>query len=300
MRVVHTAHQVRGQIYLPLVNWLLLAVTVAAVWGFGSSSGLAGAYGVAISILMAITTVLASLVALRWGWSPVFVYAAAAAFLIADLAFVAATSTKLGDGGWMPIVLMLAIVFVMFTWRKGRRLLQVAREEQRMSVTSFHERLGKEPPMRVPGTALFLSTTMRTIPRILVRHLNLNHSLHEKVFVVSVLTDDTPQVDYEDRFSIIEIAPGIERIVLRFGFMETPDVPWALIAATAAGRCPDIDPSEVTYFVGRETVIPAPGGGMAPWRERIFAFMSRNAQLSSTYFALPPSQVIEIGIPLEI
>ena len=169
-----------------------------------------------------------------------------------------------------------------------------------MSVESFLERLEKDPPVRVPGSAMFLSTAMRTIPRILVRHLNLNHSLHEKVFVVSVQTDETPRVDYRDRFNITEIAPGIQRIVLRFGFMETPDVPWALIAATAAGRCPDIDPSEVTYFIGRETVIPVEGGGMAPWRERLFAFMSRNAQLSSTYFALPPSQVIEVGIPLEI
>ncbi|MGV8840157.1 MAG: potassium transporter Kup [Bauldia sp.] len=301
MRIIHTAGEMRGQIYVPLVNWLLLAATLAAVWGFGTSSALAGAYGVAISALMAITTILASLVALRWGYPKVVVYAVAATILLVDVSFAVATFTKIAVGGWFPIVGAVGIVLLTLTWRTGRRLLQVARDEQRMPTAEFVAKLAEKGAIvRVPGTAMFLSTATATIPRILIRHLKLNHSLHEEVFVVSVITVETPRVDYESRIEIEDVTPGIRRITLRFGFMETPDVPWALIAATAAGRCPELDPSEVTYFVGRETVVPTPGGGMAPWRERLFSFMSRNAQMSAAHFHLPLAQVIEVGIPLEI
>ncbi|MCC6735927.1 MAG: KUP/HAK/KT family potassium transporter [Bauldia sp.] len=301
MRIVHTAGEMRGQIYVPFVNWLLLAATLAAVWGFGTSSALAGAYGVAISALMAITTILASLVALRWGYPKAVVYAIAAAILFVDLSFAIATFTKIAVGGWFPIVGAVGIVLLMLTWRTGRRLLQVARDKQRMPTADFVAKLAEKGGIvRVPGTALFLSTATAAIPRILIRHLKLNHSLHEEVFVVSVTTVETPRVDYDSRIAVEEVSPGIRRITLRFGFMETPDVPWALIAATAAGRCPELDPGEVTYFVGRETVVPTPGGGMAPWRERLFSFMSRNAQMSAAHFHLPLAQVIEVGIPLEI
>jgi KUP system potassium uptake protein len=170
-----------------------------------------------------------------------------------------------------------------------------------MSVADFVELLRTDPPHRIPGVALFLTRSTSAMPRIMVHHLKHNRVLHDEVFLVSVVTAEVPRVQRLHRAEYSDVAPGIHRVVLHFGFMEQPDVPWGLIVAASAKQCPDIDPGEVTYYVGRETVIPsAARPGMQIWREKLYAFFSRNAELSAAYFGLPLGQVIEVGIPIEI
>jgi KUP system potassium uptake protein len=302
MHIVHTAHEEKGQIYVPLVNWALAAATLGAVIGFGSSAALAGAYGLAVSLDMTITTLLAAVVAVRWGWRLPTVLAVAVIFFVIDLTFFAANTTKLFEGGWFPLLVAVSVAFLMLTWRKGQKLIETARGPMRMPVAKFLEQLEADPPVRVPGTAMFLTVSTGDVPQILIHHLRHNRVLHERVFLLSVVFMDVPRVGYEERAEVIPIADGINRLILRFGFMETPDIPWAIIVGVMSGKChADIDPGEVTYYVGRLTVIPTKRlRGMAVWREALYAFMNRNAELSATYFSIPPSQVVEIGIELEI
>jgi KUP system potassium uptake protein len=301
MRIVQTSSRERGQVYVPFMNWALGLLTLGTVIGFGSSEALAGAYGLAVSLLMVITTVLTALVARRWGWRRRTVYSVVAFFLVIDLCFLAANLVKIEQGGWFPLLVALAITFVMLTWWRGQQLVERARTSLRISTEEFAERLRTDPPHRIPGAALFLSRSTSAIPRILVHHLKHNRVLHEEVFLVAVVVAEVPRVPREHRADYSEVAEGIHRIILHFGFMEQPDVPWGLILAASARQCPDIDPGEVTYYVGRETVIPsAIRPGMAVWRETLYAFLGRNAELSAAYFALPLDQVLEIGIPIEI
>ncbi|HEX2136695.1 MAG TPA: KUP/HAK/KT family potassium transporter, partial [Microvirga sp.] len=302
MRIVQTAGDERGQIYVPFVNWLLAVVTVAAVIGFGSSSALAGAYGLAVSLLMVITTILAAVVALGWGWGRRTVYAVAAFFLVIDLAFLAANSLKLLDGGWFPLLLAVAIAVLMLTWRKGRQLVEAAHAPLRLCEADFLARLkAASPPVRVSGTAVFLTAATSGIPRTLVHHLQHNRVLHERVYLVSVVATNDPRVPYHERTEVTALGCGIRRLILRFGFMETPDVPWGMGVAKMRGECSDLDLGDVTYYLGRETVIATPRRpGMALWREIVFAVINQNAQLSAAYFHIPASQVIEIGIEIEI
>ena len=301
MRIVQTSRHERGQVYVPFVNWGLGLLTVGTVAAFRSSDALAGAYGLAVSLLMVITTVLTALVARRWGWRRRTVYSLVAFFLVIDFGFLAANLVKIEHGGWFPLLVASGITFIMLTWWRGQQLAEQARGPWRMSAASFEALLQANPPHRVPGTAVFLTRSTSNIPRILVHHLKHNRVLHERVFLVSVVTAEVPRVPQKHRAEHSDVASGIYRIVLRFGFMEQPDVPWGLILASSARQCPEIDPSEVTYYVGRETVIPsAARPGMAVWREALYAFLSRNAELSAAYFGLPLDQVVEVGIPIEI
>ena len=301
MRIVHTASHERGQIYVPLVNWSLAALTLGAVLGFGSSSKLAGAYGLAVSLDMAITTFLATFVALHWGYRPVAVYALNGSLLLVDLVFLAANTTKLFEGGWFPLLLATATAFVMLTWRKGGQLLEAARTHLRMPVSEFLDRLRAEPPIRIPGTAVFMTTSPTWVPRSLLHHLKHNRVLHERVFLVSVVVTDAPYVSERERAEVVPVGEGIERLILRFGFTEPLNVPTELMAAALRKQVPDIDPDEVTYYVGRQSIIPSGRRpGMAVWREMLYALLNRNAELSADYFCIPAAQTIEIGIPIEI
>jgi KUP system potassium uptake protein len=301
MHIVQTSRHERGQVYVPFVNWGLGLLTLGTAVGFGSSGALAGAYGLAVSLLMIITTVLTGLVARRWGWRRRAVYAPVAFFLMIDLGFLAANLIKIEQGGWFPLLVAVSVTFVMLTWRRGQQLTEHARGPLRVPAASFPKLLQADPPHRIPGMAVFLTRSTSDIPRILVHHLKHNRVLHEQVFLVSVVTADVPRVSPRSRAEHSHVAQGIYRIILRFGFMEQPDVPWGLILASSARQCPDIDPSEAIYYVGRETVIPsAARPGMAVWREMLYAFLSRNAELSAAYFRLPLGRVVEIGIPIEI
>jgi KUP system potassium uptake protein len=301
MEVIHTASGEIGQIYIPTVNWLLALGTLTATIAFGSSDALAGAYGIAVSLLMAITTLLATFVALHWKHSPFIVYAVNGAFLVLDLAFFASTSTKIYDGGWFPLALSFVIAFLMLTWRKGEEVLDEVRLQVRQKPEQLLEEIKKNPPFRLPGTAVVLGRMAKGVPLALSQNLRHNRVLHERVYLVAVVTAETPRVVEEKRIEAIPIAEGLTRVVMRFGFMEQPDVPQGLAIGAAHGQIVEADLKNVSYYTGHETIIPSARMlGMSVWRETLFAFMHHNAQRPGAYFNIPSSQIVEIGIELEI
>jgi KUP system potassium uptake protein len=299
VNIRHTASH-RGQIYVPIVNWTLAAATLGAVVAFGSSDGLAGAYGIAVSLLMAITTFLAALVAIQWGFNPLLVIAVNGCFLIIDLIFFSANSLKLFDGGWFPLLLAGSIAFVMLTWRRGQRLTERARQAMRESEKEFVAHMYKEPPVRLPGTAAFLTSSTAGVPLPLTHHLKHIYALHERVLLVTVLTSEEPHVSEEARVELHELSAGVTRVILHVGFAEMPSVPDGVRYAQEQAELSCGDLSEVSYYIGRETVIPTTLPGMWMWREAIYAFMQRNAERSAAYFCIPAAQVVEIGIEIEI
>ncbi len=301
MRVIHTSSHERGQIYVPLVNWSLAALTLGAVLFFGSSSRLAGAYGLAVSLVMVITTVLATFVALHWGHRPILVYLLNGFLLLVDLAFFAANTTKLLDGGWFPLLIGMVVTVLMLTWRKGQQLVQGARAHLRMPVNEFLHRLQTDPPIRIPGTAVVLSASTTGIPGTLLHHLKHNRVLHERVFLVSVVVADEPIAADDQRTKLVPVGAGIQRLILHIGFTEDPNIPKGLREAATLHSIPALEPETVTYDVGRQTVVATRARvGMAFWREILFAMLNRNAELTADYFCLPASQVVEIGSTVEI
>ena len=301
MNIIHTAGHEMGQIYIPFVNWSLAIASIAAVIGFGSSHALAGAYGIAVSLLMVITTLLATFVALHWKHDPSMVYIVNGSFLALDLVFFASASTKLLDGGWFPLGIALIIVFLMLTWRKGEEIMDKVRMEVRQSSKSFIEQLNVDPPFRIPGSAVVLGRMMKGVPLALTHNLKVNHVLHQKVFLVAVETTEHPRVSDKDRVEVTSISDDVIRVVLRFGFMEQPDVPGGLAVGLSGGQIAAADLKSVTYYTGHETVIPtALRPGMAPWRKSLFAFMHHNAQRPGAYFKIPSAQIMEIGIEFQI
>ena len=301
LRVLHTASHEKGQIYMPMVNWLLAAGTLGAVLIFGSSDALGGAYGIAVSMLMAITTVLAALVALQWGYNPLLVAAVNGLFLIADLIFVTANATKLIEGGWFPLMLAGFIAFLMMTWRTGYELLEQQRSRLRQREAEFVAWVLDTRPIRLPGAAAIFTAASTGIPLALTHHLRHHHVLHEQVLLVSIITTDAPRVDPEQRAQLIPVGVGIIRVLLYFGFMEQPDVMEGLRQARRDSLLSDIDPEQITFYSRRIMVIPSGNvPGMAVWRERLFAAMHLNANLPAAYFGVPASQVIEVGLEVEI
>jgi KUP system potassium uptake protein len=299
VNIRHTASH-RGQIYVPIVNWTLAAATLGAVVAFGSSDGLAGAYGIAVSLLMAITTFLAALVAIQWGFNPLLVIAVNGCFLIIDLIFFSANSLKLFEGGWFPLLLAGSIAFLMLTWRRGQRLTERARQAMRESEKEFIAHICETPPARLPGTAAFLTSSTAGIPLPLTHHLKHIYALHERVLLVTVLTLEEPHVSEEARVELHELSAGVTRVILFVGFAEMPSVPDGVRYAQEQAELSCGDLSEVSYYIGRETVIPTTLPGMWMWREAIYAFMQRNAERSAAYFCIPAAQVVEIGIEIEI
>lgn len=301
MNIVHTAGHQIGQIYVPFVNWALAAGTLAAVIAFGSSDALAGAFGIAVSLLMAITTLMATFVALHWKHNPFLVYAVNGSLLALDLLFFASTSTKLLDGGWFPLLIALVIAFLMLTWRKGEEIMDTVRLEMRQRAKEFIEHLESDPPIRIPGTAVVLGRMAQGVPLALSHNLKCNRVLHQRVFLVAATTAETPRVSDDDLADVTPISDGITRIELRFGFMEEPNIPKGLGVAIARGKIPQCNLAEVIYYTGHETIISAGRrSGMAQWRERLFAFMHHNAQRPGAYFKIPSARIMEIGIEFAI
>jgi KUP system potassium uptake protein len=301
MNIVHTAGHEIGQIYIPFVNWTLAAATLTAVIGFGSSDALAGAYGIAVSLLMAITTLMATFVALHWKHNPFIVYGVNGSLLLIDLAFFASTSTKIVDGGWFPLLIALAIAFLMLTWRKGEEITDSARLEVRLRSKDVVERVKAEPPFRIVGTAVVLGRMTKGVPLALTHNLKLNHVLHERVLLVAVTITETPRVPDEERVVVTPISEDMTRVELFFGFMEQPDVPKGLELAASNGKIEKCDLQHVTYYTGHETIIASGRrSGMARWREELFAFMHHNAQRPGAYFKIPSAQIMEIGLEFEI
>jgi len=301
MKVVHTEGQEIGQIYVPFVNWALAAGTLAAVIGFGSSDALAGAFGIAVSLLMVITTLMATFVALHWKHNPLIVYAVNGSLLALDLLFFAWTSTKLFDGGWFPLLIAFVISFLMLTWRKGEELMDEARLEIRQPSKAFIEELRTDPPRRIPGVAIVLGRMAKGVPLALSHNVKCNRVLHEHVLLVAVVTTEAPRARDEDRVVVTQLSEGLTRVEIRFGFMEEPDVPAALAVAMAHGQIETFDLRKVIYYTGHETIIPSGRRpGLPRWREALFAFMHHNAQRPGAYFKIPGAQIMEIGVEFEI
>jgi KUP system potassium uptake protein len=312
MRVVHTDHEERGQIYVPAVNWLLAIGTLTAVVIFGSSDALAGAYGIAVSMLMAITTLLAALVALKWGYSPLAVLAVNGFFLIVDIVFLGANSVKLFEGGWFPLLIAFTVAFLMLTWMKGNRVLERVREGLRQPESVFLERLATHPPVTLPGTAAFLTAATEGIPMALGRLVERSRCLHERILLVTVIYEEEPVIPAEERAQVTLVAqgirkaiskytPGMERVVLRYGFMQTASIPEGLHCAVASGLLPPEYLEDMTFFVGHEAILPSrTNPGMSFWREGLFAFMKRNAERTGAHFGIPARQVVEVGTEIEI
>jgi len=301
MRIVHTSAHEAGQIYVPIVNWLLAFATLGAVLAFGSSDALAGAYGIAVSLLMVITTVLAGLIALRWGFSPVLVLAVNGAFLVVDLTFFSANTLKLFEGGWFPLLLAAGVAFLMLTWRRGTQLLEAARADIRMPEEEFLARVEAKHLPRIPGTGAFLTSAEDGMPLPLmnfVRHLQV---LHERVLLVTLQTLDVPHASEAERVEVAPVAPEVTRVFLRFGFMDTVHVPRALRQAVEDGKLPGVECDHLSYFISHETVIASEKKpGMAAWREEIFALMQRNAEETASYLCVPARQVMEVGAEMEV
>jgi KUP system potassium uptake protein len=301
MHVRHTASHERGQIYVPVVNWLLAAGTLAAVFIFGSSDALGGAYGIAVSLLMAVTTVLAALVALKWGYSPIIVVAVNGFFLLIELVFVAANMTKLIEGGWFPLLMAGTIAFVMLTWRTGWLLLEQQRSKLRQREDEFVAWVLNNPPIRLPGAAAIFTAASTGIPLGLTHHLRHNRVLHERVLLISSITTDAPRVEPEERIRLVPVGGGIIRVIFHFGFMESPDIMEGLELACREPELRGIDPHDITYYFRRVMVIPTrKARGMTTWRKSLFATMHLNANLPAAYFGVPASQVIEVGLEVEI
>jgi KUP system potassium uptake protein len=301
MRVLHTASHEKGQIYIPLVNWLLAVGTLAAVVIFGSSDALGGAYGIAVSMLMAVTTVLAALVALKWGYNPLLVILVNGFFLVIELVFVAANATKLIEGGWFPLLLACIIAFLMLTWRRGWQLLENERTKLRQREEEFIEWVVATPPIRLSGAAAIFTASTTGIPLCLTHHLRHNRVLHERVLLIASVSVDAPRVDPAERVKLVPVGAGIIRVIFHFGFMETPDIMEGLKLACRLPELQGIDPETMTYYFRRVMVIAsAKAAGMAIWRKALFATMHLNANLPAAYFKVPTAQVVEVGLEVEI
>jgi KUP system potassium uptake protein len=298
--VVQTSGEEIGQIYIPIINWLLMISCIGLVIGFRSSGNLAGAYGIAVTTTMVITTFLAYFVAREiWRWNLAACVLITGGFLILDLAFFAANTLKIVEGGWFPLLVGAAVFAVMTTWSRGRLLVARRLQKQEVTLDEFLKGLAEKPPVRVEGTSIFMSGRASGTPTVLIQHVRHNKSLAEQVILLTIETAHVPRVAAKNRIEMTELEQGFTRLIFRFGFMDTPDVPKSLRLCRRRGF--QFDESQLTYYVGRQTVIPSEKiSGMAAWRERLFAFLELNATRPVTLFHIPSSQVVELGMQVDI
>ena len=299
MQVVHTSTEAIGQIYLPWVNRLLLITVVLVVIGFGSSNALAGAYGIAVTGTMAIDTTLFLVVARRmWHWNVARILLVGAVFLTIDLAFFGANTLKIPDGGWFPLVLGVAIFIVLTTWRRGRELVMREIKQSGLALEPFIASISEHPPTRVAGTAVFLTSNAEAVPHALLHNLKHNKVLHERNVILTGETLEEPFAEPGERTLIEDLGHGFYRVTLRFGFAEDPDVPRRLERCAAKGL--GFDMMDTTFFLSRETIVATERPGMALWRDKLFAFMARNALPATAFFRIPGNRLIELGTQVEI
>ena len=297
--VRHTSARIRGQVYLPAVNAILLVLVVAAVLGFRSSDNLAAAFGIAVSGTMLITTLLLLVVARKlWRWNAAALAAFAVVFVGIDLAFFGANAIKIESGGWFPLTLGLAILAIMLVWRRGRQRTLQRMHMQGLALANFVDMLAAHPPPRVPGTAVFLTADPAAVPSALLHNLKHNKILHEENLILTVETLEVPAACREEQFELVELGLGFFRGTMRFGFAEDPDIPRCLERNAAHALA--VDPMATTFFASRETIVTAGGSGILLWRDHLFAFLARNAQRATAYFAIPDNRLVEIGSRLEL
>jgi KUP system potassium uptake protein len=299
IEIRHTSPDEKGQIFVPMINWILFLSTIWLVVTFRSSSNLAAAYGIAVSTTMVITTFLIGFLAHRvWKWPLWQVMAVFAVFLVLDLAFLGSNLLKVEQGGWFPLLVGGIVLLIMATWRTGRRILAHYMTVNAVPYEKLFSIVDAKPPVRVPGTAVFMASDMSVAPPALVHNLRHNKCLHQTVLVIRVATKDVPHIPFGNRVSVKKLREDFYCVLAEYGFNDRPNVPQILRQLGSIGI--QIALPDVTFFLGRETILAHEKAGMQIWRERLFAVLSRNAQRATAFFQIPPDQVIEIGLQIEI
>ncbi len=299
MLVVHTSEREYGQIYVPLVNWLQFLAVIGAVIGFGSSDNLASAYGIAVTATMVTTTILTFFV-IRYGWkiNPWICWAATLFFVTVDLMFFASNALKIVSGGWFPLALGLIAFVIMLTWKQGRHLTSEILQSHAIPLEDFLNNLFIDPPPRVPGTAVFLRSESDGVPHAMLHNLTHNKVIHEQIIFLTVFNVDVPTISDDTRVEVMPLGNQCFQVNVRYGFKEMRDIPKVLELCGCKGiECEGLSTS---YFISRQTIVPTFGRGMAMWRERLFAAMSRNARGAADYYRIPSNRVIELGTQVEI
>ncbi|SFR89117.1 KUP system potassium uptake protein [Dyella sp. OK004] len=300
MPIVHTSREMSGQIFVPWVNAFLLVMVLLAVLGFRSSENLSAAYGIAVTGTMVTTTILALVVArYQWKWSRITVAVAGILLLTIDLAFLGANLIKIEYGGWFPLVLGVGVFIVMTTWRRGRELVVREIKQSGLALAPFIENVSDHPPLRVPGSAVFLTANQHAVPHALLHNLKHNKVLHQRNVLLTVDMLETPVADADERIHITSLGHDFYGLELRFGFAEDPNIPEALSKCSRSGL--PFDMMDTTFFLSRETIIADDRRpGMALWRDKLFAFMARNALPATAFFQIPGNRLIELGAQVEI
>ena len=299
MTVRHTSQTEEGQIYLPQVNLALMIGVLILVFAFKSSASLASAYGIAVTGTFICTCILATAVFRRqFGWPRWAAIAVWGGFFVIDTVFFLANALKIVEGGWVPLAIGGMLMVMMTTWKQGRDLMQQRWKQDSLPLASFLARLPQSRTVRVPGMAVFLTGQPDYVPGALLHNLKHNKVLHEKVLFVTVTTLDEPEAGADRRTEVVELAPGIHRVSLRYGFMESPNVPRAL--EDLRGRGVDYDPMQVSYFLGREVLVRAMAPKLSLWRLWLFLLMARNAVTATEFFRIPSDRVVELGVRIAI
>ena len=299
LTIAHTSERAIGQIYIPFINWMLLAAIVGLVVGFRNSDNLAGTYGIAVTMAMLIDSILIFVVMRRlWRWPIVVAVAIAAPLLAIDLTFLASNALKIPEGGWFPILIGAVVFTLLTTWKRGRSLLMRRLADDAMPLDLFIQSIEASPPTRVPGTAIFLTSAQNRVPHALLHNLKHNKVLHERVVFLTIVTQDIPYVPDEERYEITPLGCNFFRMVADYGFKDDPDVPALLEDCGRRGFA--FDMMETSFFVSRETLIATATPGMALWREKLFVSMSKNATKASEFFQVPTNRVVELGTQVEL